>query len=636
MRILHLPSFFVPSTTSVGACVVAMGLSSCKADGEPPPDEPGPPLGMVLDAGTWAGAAVVDVTPPIVETFDDANMDNLFNGCLDDPTCGEVFQDADGDGVFEPVWIGGFGPLRPALEVHDPISVRASVIAHDGEYIAFVGLDLVGLSSPRIEEARRRLAEDGFEADHLIAASSHNHDGPDTMGLWGNPFLGVTGRDLDYQERITDAIEQAVREAAADMQQVELTVGRTHMRDESVWFNGPLFGGKNPRDKVHGMVFDGRDPVIVSDQLLVLQANAVDADDTVFTLTNWSGHPEVRGSDNNAISSDWVGVTRTVLEDQYGGIALHLPESLGGMQSALGADLPLVLADGTHVFQTCEEPAISDPEDDCFNAAPGSTRIDADGDEVPVWSERNSWEFVTSHGWHIAEAAIAALDEGEVIEPTPIRVEREFFHVAVENEAYQLFGPQDLFDIQFDDATDDPELCPEASDPDIDGCIQTSTSRAQLGPISFMAVPGELLPELFWGFPDDPVYDLESNDNLERGPGARYFAQHPRACDDVDYTECRQTDQSIGECDCLRYHAVPYRLSYDDFEPMQTQLDTEYRAVIGMANDYLSYIIPEPDFNRDVSLFSGEDGDHYEDTVSPASNFATRLLEAQSQIDERW
>ncbi|MEZ4322917.1 MAG: hypothetical protein R3F61_35960 [Myxococcota bacterium] len=603
---------------------VLLALTACKTA---EPEVETTPLGMVLEPGTWAGAAAIDITPPIVETFDDVNGDNLFGG-------NEPFTDADGDGLFEPVWIGGFSPLRPALGVHDPISVRATVISHDGEYIAFVGLDLVGLGSPRIEEARRRLAAEGFLADHLIAASSHNHDGPDTMGLWGNPFIGVTGRDLDYQERVTDAIEQAVRDAAAKMEPVELTVGRTRMRDRSPFFTGSTFGGKNPTPKMHGMIYDGRDPVVISDQLLVLQGNG-DAG-TVFTLTNWSGHPETRGSDNNDISADWVGVTRNVLEDHFGGVAMHVPESLGGMQSALNGDLPLVEPDGTHVFQTCDGADLEDPEHDCFGAAPGSTRIDADGDEVPEWAEQDSWAFVTSHGWHIAEAAIDALMDGEVITPSPIRVEREFFHVAVENDAYRLFGPQDLFDIDFGDATDDPELCPEVADPQIDGCIETSTARAQIGPITFVAVPGELLPELAWGFPEeDPVWAAEVGDVANRGTGARYFPQHPRECDTIDYTECRLARELNG-CDCYRYHAVPYRLSDSTFVPMLDTVDTEYKAVVGMANDYLSYIIPEPDFNRNVSLLGGEDGDHYEDTVSPASNFATRVLEAQGRIVDRW
>ena len=46
-----------------------------------------------------------------------------------------------------------------------------------------------------------------------------------------------------------------------------------------------------------------------------------------------------------------------------------------------------------------------------------------------------------------------------------------------------------------------------------------------------------------------------------------------------------------------------------------------------MTSDYLSYPVPEPDFNR-VSLLT-DDGDHYEDTVSPAHGFATRIQEAQ-------
>jgi len=610
---------------------LVLALIACKND--PPPDDPGPPLGMVLDAGTWAGSVAIDITPEILETFTDENGDNTFIGCMDDPSCGEPWVDADGDGIFEPVWIGGYGPLRPANSVHDPISIRATVLSHEGEYIAFVSMDLVGLGSPRIDEARAKLAEDGFAPERLIAASAHNHNGPDTMGLWGNPLIGLTGRDLDYQQRMADTIEAAVREAAANMVEIELSVGRTRMRDQSPFFNGSVFGGKNPTDRFHGMVNDIRDPVIVSDQLLVLQGNS--ADGTVFTLTNWSGHNEVRGSNSNAISADWVGVTREVIEAEYGGVAMHIPESLGGMQSALGGQLPLVLEDGTHVFQTCEEPEISDPTHDCFGATPGSTRVDSDGDEVPEWAEADSWEFVTSHGWHIGEAAIDALSRAEVIVPSPIRVEREFFYVPVENDAYRLFGPQDLFDINFEGANPDPVICPEVADPEIDGCIETSTSRIQVGPVGFVAVPGELLPELAWGFPDDPEWQAEANDYLARGAGSKYFPQHPRSCDTVDYDACRLTDQ-IGDCSCYDVHVAPYRLSDGEYRPVLEGLDTEYKAVIGMANDYLSYIIPEPDFNRDVTLLGADDGDHYEDTVSPASNFATRWLAAQQQISERW
>ncbi len=589
---------------------------SCKKSDQ---DTAGPPLGIVIEQDdiTYAGAASIDMTPEITELWDDANGDGNFTGCMEDvdgSDCGEGFDDADGDGWFDAVWIGGFGPLRAARDVHDPVYARATVMSHNGEYIAFVALDFVGLGSPRIHAARDRLAEEGFDLDRLVVSSSHNHQGPDTMGLWGNPYNlsdPVSGIDEAYQERVTDAIEQAVRDAAAAMEPITLSVGRTKMRDESPWFSGANFGGKNPTAKMHGMIYDGRDPVVVSDQLLVPQG--VGEGGTVFTMTNWSGHPEVRGSDNNSISSDWVGVTREVLEAEYGGIALHMPECLGGMQSALNGDLPLVQDDGTHVY---------------------TDEVDEDGDPVPEWAEHDSWAFVTSHGWHIGEAAIKALAAGEVIEATPIRSEAESVWVPIDNIVYQLLGPEGVFDLNLDDAVYDADVCPE---PD-NGCIETRTFRLQVGPIGFVAVPGELLPELAWGFPDDAQWEAEASDVTARGSDATYFVQHPEACDTVSWEECREELDSIDGCECLKMHAVPYLLNDDtSVKPLLDHLDTEYRAVLGMADDYLSYIIPEPDVHRSVSLLSPNgDGDHYEDTVSPSRHFAPGIQGAQEKIAERW
>jgi hypothetical protein len=624
---------------TVELLVVLALVASCKGVAEGP-------LGIPLaDNGvTYAGVATIDLTPTITETFTDVNENHLFDGCMDDPTasgagCDEPFDDVDGDGWFDAVFIGGFDPLRPALGVHDDLSARALVVAQDEAYLALVALDLVGLGSPRIDAARDRLVEDEFEGSRLLVASTHNHQGPDTIGIWGNPYdftNPITGRDEAYQERVTDAIEIAVREAAGSMEPVTLTVGRLHMRDRGPWFNGERFGGKNPVAKMHGMIRDIRDPVLVSDQLLVLQGTLEDGS-ALFTWTNWSGHPEVRDGGNNEISADWVGVARAVLEETFpGSTALHMPESLGGMQSALGGDLPLVEEDGTHVFQTCGAEAVADAEDPgCYGKSEGDVRTDEDGDEVPEWAERHSWEFVTSHGWHIAEAAIDALEDGEEIDAAPIRVDVEEIYVPVENIVYQLLGPSGMFDLDFDDAVEDPALCPEAVGTSI-ACLPTHTLRAQVGPLGFVGVPGELLPELAWGLPaGDADWDAEVDDPAARGGGSVYFPQHDPDCNALEYSDCVD-ELSLGECDCLKVHAWPYELNPDPaVPPMLDLLDTEYRAVLGMTGDYVSYIIPEPDFNTRASMLT-DDGDHYEETVSPAHNFATRIQEGQLRIDDRW
>lgn len=619
-------------------------LLACKDDGKDQGPGSGPVevLGVTLpEDGQWrAGVGLVDLTPEITEPWVDVNGDNTFTGDLHDPDGAEPWTDTDGDGEFDAVWIGGYGPLRPALDVHDHTYARAVVLAVDGEYVAMVALDLVGLGHPRIWQARDALAADGFDPDRLLVASSHDHDGPDTVGLWGNPLLFVPGFDPDYQQRVAAAIEDAVRQAVADLQVVDLTVGSVRMRDRGDWFNGPRFGGKNPDEWFHGMIHDGRDPIVISDQLLVLQGRH--DGETVFTLTNWSGHPEVRGSNNNSISSDWPGVTREVLEAEYGGMALHFAESLGGMQSALNGDLPLVDPDGTHVFATCTEAAVADPADpDCYGEAVGADRIDGDGDPVPVWAQRDSWEFVTSHGWHIGEAAIDALSAGEAVAPG-LRVGREAFSLPITNAAYNLWGPLGLFDYDMDSAVTDPDACPEVDPPSVLGCMEPHVFRVELGRtgpdtgVGLLSIPGELLPELAWGLPDDAVFAAESADPALRSDGTYFHQADPDCVAELDsYEECRYT-LSVGACDCLSMHTWPYRLSDDPgHAPLLEHLDTKHRAMLGMTDTYFGYIIPEPDFNRYVSLFTN-DGDHYEDTVSGASVFGDRVLRAHEALDARW
>ena len=160
------------------------------------------------------------------------------------------------------------------------------------------------------------------------------------------------------------------------------------------------------------------------------------------------------------------------------------------------------------------------------------------------------------------------------------------------------------------------------------------TMRVRVGEVGLLTVPGELVPELAWGLPEDEAFTAESADVTARGPESVYFPQHDADCNTVDYEECRGKI-SVGNCDCLAVHAVPYRLSFDETQrPMLDVFTTKYRAVLGATDDYISYIIPEPDFNKTVSLLSANDGDHYEDTVSPAFDFASIIQQGQAGLGQ--
>src|SRR5947208_8419133 len=107
-----------------------------------------------------------------------------------------------------PVYLAGFGQNRAATGVHDPLFVRAVVLRHGDRKVAIASADVVGLFLPTVERVRQRIP--GFA--YVLVCSTHNHEGPDTMGLWGpTPF--VRGTDPAYLRRLEDQIVSAVQAA---------------------------------------------------------------------------------------------------------------------------------------------------------------------------------------------------------------------------------------------------------------------------------------------------------------------------------------------------------------------------------------------------------------------------------------
>ena len=147
------------------------------------PDAPSPPapLGMALprDGIVRVGVAEEDHTPEVRETLTDLDGDATFDGCLDVPLaaapgCDEPFDDVDGDGHFDAVWIAGFGQGRAARSVHDRILLRTIVITRDADYLVLSALDAIGLLQPRIDEARDRL---GIYTHGAYIVSTHQLHG---------------------------------------------------------------------------------------------------------------------------------------------------------------------------------------------------------------------------------------------------------------------------------------------------------------------------------------------------------------------------------------------------------------------------------------------------------------------------
>src|SRR5260221_3894238 len=126
----------------------------------------------------------------------------------------------------KPVFIAGFGHNRRATGVADPLFARAVVLRHGKQTIALVSIDVVGFFHANVELVRKQLP--GFE--YVLVSSTHNHEGPDTLGLWGkSPF--ASGVDADYMKLLEERIVKAVKAAEAELRPATATIASVFAPD---------------------------------------------------------------------------------------------------------------------------------------------------------------------------------------------------------------------------------------------------------------------------------------------------------------------------------------------------------------------------------------------------------------------
>ncbi len=581
-----------------------------------PEDVPAePPYGMPLldDGQLYVGAARIDVTPVIEETFQDLDGDNQFDGCDADPDmtnarCTEPYDDVDGDRHFDALFLAGFGSPRPALDIHDALTVGAVVLALNGEYVAFVGVDAIGVLENRCRDARDLVALDGFDRDRLLISASHAHSSVDTVGIWGLDEV-TSGADQEFLESVVAAIHDTVETAASSMVAVSPTVGVADMSAPE--FNGVPFGGINPDASIEGGINDIRDPLITAGQVLTMGFDG--ADGRVATIVSASGHPEVSDSDHNSLSSDYPGVMRDWIDGTDGGTTVFLSGALGGMQSALGATIPTVDEAGARVLT---------------------------GTGEPEWFNTGGFEFVRMWGTLLAQASQASLTDTQAWDK--IRVRKVEYLVPVDNISFKLAFQLGLLDTP-DSYVDQTSDCPGFGiNSDVFGCVPAATWVVEMGPVTLGSAPGELFPELFWGVPDEPAMV-----DAALRPGDKRWVQVDDDCAGLDWsTECKDEERVTmasdcdgdgvecdGVCDCLHAHAAPYLVSADKPTPIIDLLPGTYKFPLGITNAYCGYIVPGPDFNTWVDVTT-EQGDHYEETNSCTASFGDLVLGAFVELAE--
>ena len=392
----------------------------------------------------------------------------------------------------KPVYLAGFGKNRKATKVHDPLMARAIVLEHDQIKIALVAVDVVGLFNDVAQNVRKQLP--GFT--YILVSSTHNHEGPDTMGLWG-PSLFVSGIDPEYMKQLEAGIVQAIKQAEKSKESARADIGTA---------------------KAPELLHDGREPYVKHDELVALRF--VDARrKTLGIVVQWNCHPETLSSKNTEISADFIGYTVGHLKKKHRCPVVYLTGTVGGLMTSLHVevkdDAGKPLADGT-------------------------------------------FEKTERYGVLVGKLAAKALDGAKPVTLTPLEVRTRTFFMPIDNPLYVVGFNLGVLKREAFVWKGDP-LKAEPVGPKTDKkamlCIRSEVGWLKLGELEIATIPGEIYPELVLSKVQDPPDKGADFPNAPIEPGiyAQMKAKHRMivglANDEVGYIlPKRQWDEKAPFC----------------------------------------------------------------------------------------
>jgi hypothetical protein len=386
-----------------------------------------------------AGFSAVKITPDVTDTWTDVKGNFRFR-----PKEGDTYEDNTGTGRFDAVWIAGFHNNKPAQGIYDDLWARAMVLDDGNTRMAWVALDAIGFFNCDVIDIRKSLSDE-LRLDYVIISSSHTHNGPDIMGLWG-PGVLKSGVDPGYMELVKSQSAAAIRSAIANLRPAR-------------------FRFATDKENAASMIRDTRQPVVINPELRIMQAIDIENGNTLGTLVQWDNHPETIWSGNLLITSDFPHYLREGIEKGvwhgdslvtpgFGGIAMHVTGNCGGLMT------------------TYPDVVIECPFTDTVYIEP-------------------SFDKVRAQGLRLAQLTIEALNGPDAIELIRggIDLRARTIKLPVTNRLFILGAAAGILNRGFT------------------GWMKSRSEIAfwQLGPASFLHHPGELYPEIADGGIEAPA-----------------------------------------------------------------------------------------------------------------------------------
>jgi hypothetical protein len=498
-------------------------------------------------------------TAPDTDGSEGDGKPDWFYDCGRDQKCpgdtgysGPDTDGSEGDGQFQGFWFGGFGNNIPMAGVLDDIEARAVVFINGDVQIAMVSVDTVGLFRDDIVKMRDLISQKAGAGtfDYVLISATHTHESVDTMGQFGPTPGLVPERGVDdawFANVLMEGVAQSVVTALSQARPAKLAATQVKLGQQT-----------------NQVIRDMRDPFVSDDAVTVLELTQTDGT-PIGSVVSWGNHPETLYSVNNFVSADYVGFLRrsmesgvfapdgTLLTQGLGGTCVFFAGAVGGMMSSIHAETQ-----------------------------------ELDGTRAPP----SSVEKTRAVGDRVAKATLEGLMNAQPMPSPPLAFGAQTLKLPVDNALFQLLFAN--FDIIHRRACDFDKTKPIT--PTNTPYVLTEVAKIELGPLRFVAVPGELLPELAVGF--DPYFAFGNPQIKADNPNPPDLSKAP---------------------------PPPY---------LKSMAGGDMPCILGLANDELGYLVPAYDFKVDAEqpYVVQAQGDHYEETNSLGPRTVPMLMDAYANL----
>ena len=394
------------------------------------------------------GFAELSITPELIDQWEDINNDAQFDSDID------RWTDVNGNNKFDAVWMAGFQNKRAAQGVKDDLMAVTAVIDDGQTRIGIICADTIGLMRKFVLSVREDVPEE-WGLDYIMVHATHNHEGPDTQGLWGSGFL-KSGVDEGYMEQLKKDFLSTLKMAINNLEPAEMSLALIPT---------------NPLTPIK----DKRKPIVIDDDIRAILFNRPDGS-IIGSLINFGIHVELTWDKNLELTADVAGyLRRGISEGIYyndqlvsaglGGTTLWLTGNIGGLMT-------------------------SGPTDPIYDPVLKKTLT------------KPSHAKARTYGYSLANSVIEAFQAGDFKQsPKPsITVHSTEIESGIENFMLSLGTLLGVIDT-------DPEF---SFKPPFMRYL-SEVAFIQIGDASITGVPGELYPEIAVGGIENPIgadYDI--------------------------------------------------------------------------------------------------------------------------------